>query len=69
MDKAAARLAGAVRTAETIAIFGDYDVDGATSAALLTMTEQVDAARRVSRFVTMSAAPLVRVTDRLLVLP
>ncbi len=37
MDKAAARLADAVEAGETIAIFGDYDVDGATSAALLTI--------------------------------
>jgi single-stranded-DNA-specific exonuclease len=37
MDKAAARLAHAVQAAETVAIFGDYDVDGATSAALLTI--------------------------------
>jgi single-stranded-DNA-specific exonuclease len=35
MDKAAARLADAVATAERITVFGDYDVDGATSAALL----------------------------------
>ena len=35
MDKAAARLADAVEASEAIAIFGDYDVDGATSAALL----------------------------------
>jgi single-stranded-DNA-specific exonuclease len=35
MDRAVARLARAVETGETIAIFGDYDVDGATSAALL----------------------------------
>src|SRR5215472_12403293 len=35
MDKAAARLARAVRDGEEIAVFGDYDVDGATSAALL----------------------------------
>ena len=35
MDKAAARLADAVMAGESIAIFGDYDVDGATSAALL----------------------------------
>ena len=37
MDKGAARLADAVEAGETIAIFGDYDVDGATSAALLTL--------------------------------
>ncbi|WP_375287604.1 single-stranded-DNA-specific exonuclease RecJ [Sphingomonas sp.] len=36
MDAAAARLADAVERGEKIAIFGDYDVDGATSAALLT---------------------------------
>ncbi|WP_375390983.1 single-stranded-DNA-specific exonuclease RecJ [uncultured Sphingomonas sp.] len=35
MDRAAARLADAVESRETVAIFGDYDVDGATSAALL----------------------------------
>ena len=37
MDKGAGRLADAVEAGETIAIFGDYDVDGATSAALLTL--------------------------------
>src|SRR5271165_2346213 len=36
MEAAVARLVRAVRDGETIAIFGDYDVDGATSAALLT---------------------------------
>lgn len=35
MDRAAARLADAVVQGETITIYGDYDVDGATSAALL----------------------------------
>ena len=35
MNTAVARLVAAVRGGETIAIFGDYDVDGATSAALL----------------------------------
>ena len=35
MDAAAARLADAVAAGEKIAVFGDYDVDGATSAALL----------------------------------
>ncbi|HJO73325.1 MAG: single-stranded-DNA-specific exonuclease RecJ [Rhodospirillales bacterium] len=35
MDAGADRLAGAVMQGERIAIFGDYDVDGATSAALL----------------------------------
>ncbi len=36
MDKAAARIADAVVADERIAVFGDYDVDGATSSALLT---------------------------------
>lgn len=35
MECAALRIAAAVRTGEGIAIFGDYDVDGATSSALL----------------------------------
>ena len=35
MDTAAARLAAAVTCGERIVVFGDYDVDGATSAALL----------------------------------
>ena len=35
MDAAAERLAQAVLTGETMTVYGDYDVDGATSAALL----------------------------------
>lgn len=35
MDSAAERIAQAVLSGETITIYGDYDVDGATSAALL----------------------------------
>lgn len=35
MDTAAARLARSVMTGERVTIYGDYDVDGATSAALL----------------------------------
>lgn len=35
MDKAAARLAEAIEAREPVAIFGDYDVDGASSSALL----------------------------------
>src|SRR5436190_6126917 len=35
MDAASSRLADAVQAQQPIAIFGDYDVDGATSAALL----------------------------------
>lgn len=35
MDRAARRIADAVMAGEGIAVFGDYDVDGATSSALL----------------------------------
>lgn len=35
MDRASDRLARAIRDGEAIAVFGDYDVDGAASAALL----------------------------------
>jgi single-stranded-DNA-specific exonuclease len=35
MEAASARIAGAVMRGESIAIFGDYDVDGATASALL----------------------------------
>ncbi len=54
MEKAAARLADAIERGERIAIFGDYDVDGATSAALLH--------RYLSQ---LGAAPLVYVPDRM----
>ena len=55
MDKAAARLADAVEQGETIAIFGDYDVDGATSAALLTLL-----LRR------LGIEPMIYIPDRLM---
>jgi single-stranded-DNA-specific exonuclease len=54
MPAAAARLADAVVRGETIAIFGDYDVDGATSAALL------------ARFLRHAGIePLIHIPDRL----
>jgi len=55
MDKGAKRLADAVQGGETIAIFGDYDVDGATSAALLVLL-----LRR------LGAEPIVYIPDRLM---
>ncbi|HVF37725.1 MAG TPA: single-stranded-DNA-specific exonuclease RecJ [Sphingomicrobium sp.] len=55
MDKAAARLADAVEAGEAVAIFGDYDVDGATSAALLTIL-----LRR------LGVEPMVYIPDRLM---
>src|SRR5215469_14669731 len=54
MPQAAARIADAVQRGETIAIFGDYDVDGATSAALL------------ARFLRHAGSdPLIHIPDRL----
>lgn len=55
MDKAAARVADAVQGGEIIAIFGDYDVDGATSAALLTLL-----------FRRLGTEPMVYIPDRLM---
>jgi single-stranded-DNA-specific exonuclease len=55
MDKGTRRIADAVAGGERIAIFGDYDVDGATSAALLTLL-----LRR------LGADPLVYIPDRLM---
>ncbi len=55
MDAAAARLAGAVRKGETVAIFGDYDVDGACSASLL------------AEFLDRAGTPrIVHIPDRLI---
>ena len=55
MDVGARRLADAVQRGEAIAIFGDYDVDGATSAALLTLL-----LRR------LGVDPIVYIPDRLM---
>lgn len=55
MDKGARRVADAVEAGETIAIFGDYDVDGATSAAVLVLL-----LRR------LGAEPMVYIPDRLM---
>ncbi|MCP5433437.1 MAG: single-stranded-DNA-specific exonuclease RecJ [Alphaproteobacteria bacterium] len=54
MDSAAERLADAVARGERIAIFGDYDVDGATSTALL------------ARFLrALGAEPVLYIPDRM----
>ena len=55
MDVAAERLAQAVLTGENVTIYGDYDVDGATSAALLV---------RLLR--ALGCAPRYYIPDRLL---
>lgn len=49
MDRAAERLARAITTGEAIAIFGDYDVDGATSSALLSTYLAACGARAIIR--------------------
>ncbi len=54
MSEAAARIADAVMRGESIAIFGDYDVDGATSAAVLA---------RLLRH--GGAEPIIHIPDRL----
>jgi single-stranded-DNA-specific exonuclease len=54
MAVAAARIADAIGRGETVAIFGDYDVDGATAAATL------------ARFLrACGLAPLIHIPDRL----
>jgi single-stranded-DNA-specific exonuclease len=54
MAAAAARLADAVQRSETVAIFGDYDVDGATAAATL------------ARFLRHAGlAPIIHIPDRI----
>src|SRR5579862_4810279 len=54
MPEAAARIADAVMRGESIAIFGDYDVDGATSAAVL------------ARFLRSGGVePIIHIPDRL----
>jgi single-stranded-DNA-specific exonuclease len=54
MPEAAERLTDGIMRAESVAIFGDYDVDGATSAALLT---------RYLRFCGLD--PIIHIPDRL----
>jgi len=54
MDLAVARVAAALASGQRIAVFGDYDVDGSTSAALL------------SDFLTaLGAAPRIYIPDRM----
>jgi single-stranded-DNA-specific exonuclease len=54
MPEAATRIADAVTRGESIAIFGDYDVDGATSAAVL------------ARFLRFGGVePIIHIPDRL----
>jgi single-stranded-DNA-specific exonuclease len=54
MPEAATRIADAVTSGESIAIFGDYDVDGATSAAVL------------ARFLRFGGVePIIHIPDRL----
>jgi single-stranded-DNA-specific exonuclease len=54
MDRAVERLAKAVLNGESVAIFGDYDVDGATSSALLALFLR-----------SAGLNPVVRIPDRI----
>lgn len=54
MDVAAERVAAAVCAGETVAVFGDYDVDGATSSALL-----------LRYFAALGVKALVHIPDRI----
>lgn len=54
MERAVARTARAIREGETIAVFGDYDVDGSCSAALLQ-----------DFFTDLGHPPLVYIPDRI----
>jgi single-stranded-DNA-specific exonuclease len=54
MDAAAQRVASAIAGGETIAVFGDYDVDGATSSALL-----------LRYFQALGCKSLVHIPDRI----
>jgi single-stranded-DNA-specific exonuclease len=55
MDTGARRLADAIEAGEMVAIFGDYDVDGATSAAVLKLLLR-----------QLGAEPMVYIPDRLM---
>ena len=60
MDAAAERLADAIGRRETVAIFGDYDVDGAASSALLWRYLKhfgIDAAIRIPDRITEGYGP------------
>ena len=54
MDKAVARVRAAIERGERIAVFGDYDVDGSCSAALLS-----------DFLATVGAPPRLYIPDRM----
>ena len=54
MDRAVARTIRAIESGETIAVFGDYDVDGACAAALL-----------LNLFRALDVSPLLYIPDRM----
>jgi single-stranded-DNA-specific exonuclease len=54
MEKAARRIAQSIGNRDSIAVFGDYDVDGATSSALL-----------IRYLRALGLAPLVHIPDRM----
>ena len=71
MESAAARLADAIEAGQTIGVFGDYDVDGATSSALLSRYVQavgggiaIHIPDRIKEGYGPNAPALVRLRDR-----
>jgi len=54
MEKAVERIAGAIKTKEQMAIYGDYDVDGASATALLT-----------KYFRALGIEPIIYIPDRM----
>jgi single-stranded-DNA-specific exonuclease len=55
LDRALVRLAAAVRGGERIGVFGDYDVDGVTTAAVLTLALRALGATVVARVASRSS--------------
>jgi single-stranded-DNA-specific exonuclease len=61
LEAAAGRIADAIGKRERVAIFGDYDVDGASSSALLARYLRLFGVEPKSTFPTASS----RATDRI----
>ncbi|MHC4960041.1 MAG: single-stranded-DNA-specific exonuclease RecJ [Planctomycetota bacterium] len=72
MDQAIARISRAIREKETIAVYGDYDVDGVTSTAIVVRAFQALGAERMVPFIPdrmregfgLNAEALLRLKDQ-----
>ena len=68
MDRAAARIRRALSMRETVAVYGDYDVDGITSTCLLTDSPSIRPTARMQPVMMPSTQPgktTVRITRHL----